>query len=426
MAPTPDPPVSVQSSAEPDSPPPKQLGEPRYGKGRMPLPPVGMPERRVEDIQDIPEEPVQKIKTRRELVAEKYNMKPPELQQPKPSEARTEPTNLEHKSPQTAKVHNQRSVPDKGATRAVRKTAFLPRTPVSSLQRSPKSVSTERPISKQPPSPATPARRASGEGTRPTMSMRKTAQPYRRQPALKQAGVSIRLETVRSASTESDDSDSEKDEPAKATKAARLRLQQQKSYTKIHVRRADRISKELKCEKKAKAELEEQVQNLQEQLKTLSSAQQSQQGVRNRDVYKDWEFNSNSATPLLLEAETLMSRKASPSPEPAPDYKPRERSWRKTKYVPWDPSRLMNLHLHRQCTPIHQPTAGFSAKLVEPEKEGLCATADGLAEDNLPVKISGMEPTTFDDYVGIPKDAVPQVKDGSLGFKAGVIVSPPL
>lgn len=383
----------------------------------MPLPPIGVPENRPEDT---PEEPVQKIKTRRELVAEKYNMKPPELLQPKPSEAHT---NLEHKGSQAAKV---RTVPDKGAARAVRKTAFLPRKVLATpSQRSPKSLGTERPASKQPSPSATPTRRASGEGTRSTMSMRKTAQPYRRQPALKQAGVSIRLEAVRSTSTESGDSGSDGGWPVEATETARVRLQQQKKYTKIHMRRANKISKELECEKRAKAELEEQVQKLQEQLKTLGSAQQSQQGVRNRDIYKDWEFDSNSANPLFLEPEALVSRKASPPPEPAPDYKPREKSWRKTKYVPWDPSRLMNLHVHRQCTPSHQSIAGFSAKLVEPEKEELCATVDGLGEDDLAVKISGMEPTTFDEYVGIPKDAVPQVKDGSLGFKAGVIVRPP-
>ncbi|KAF8541555.1 hypothetical protein BDD12DRAFT_493474 [Trichophaea hybrida] len=405
-------PVTNHSFAIPNRPSQRQFSELRYEKARVPvpLPPVVMPERRFERM---PEQP-KRVKTRHELVAEKYKMKPSNsfgLQRPKPTEPSAQVPRPEHRPEHksVARVTERRLLPDREPPRAARKTAFVgtarSTSTTSSKQPSPKPGSSERrSISNQP---SIGPRRPSEESPRPILSARKTAPPLRRGPALKKAGRMLR-ETY-----SSDSEDSDEDE---AVKAERKRYEQQKKYTKMHMGRASKISRELERERNEKAQLEEQVQKLKEQLRAMGAKEKSDQSVRKKDIYQDWDFSNEEAFPLLPQPE------APPSPEPSPTYRPREKSWQKSTYVPWDPARLMNLHLHRQRTPSHPPVTGLAAKIVEPEKSEPCATIDG-SDDTTTVRVTCKEATTFDEYMGIPKDAIPLVKDASLGFKAGVIVS---
>ena len=406
-----NPPTPKQERAMPvANRPEQQFTKSRHKKNLGRVPPVGKPERGFERIPEQPE----RIKTRQELVAERYGMETV-LQRLKPTEPPTEAPRPKHKS--VSRVTERRSHPDKDPPRAARKTALVATawstSSTSFKQPSPKSASYERRSTSNQPS--TDPRRPSEESPRPILSARKTAPPHRRGPALKRAGRILRERETYSSESE----DSDEDEAAKAARKNLKKLVEQKKYTKMHMGRADKISRELEMEKIEKAQLAEQVQKLQEQLRALGSKEEeSIQLPRNREIYKNWEFTNEAAFPLPPQPE------APPSPEPAPGYKPREKGWQKSTYVPWDPARLMNLHLHRQRTPSHPPVAGLAAKIVEPEKAEPCATIDG-SDDTITVRVTCKEPITFDEYVGIPKDAIPLVKDASLGFKAGVIVSLP-
>lgn len=372
------------------------------------------------------EPPPKRAKTRNEIVAERYGMEPStnygleRLNTAKPDLKSMETTKLlERRQSLSEKDVSRGSLPTNSVPMGLLKvkrhsgTYSKPSSPVA------KSTSADRrSISKQPsmsvaPSPVELPCRASDVGPR---SARKTAQPtvVRRGPALKRAGAF--LQTVPS------ESESDSDNPER--KAAAEKLKQQKKRTKKHQERAEKATRELEATEKAKKTLEEQVKELQEKLAQLSKekkpqaaadvpkAASPQKYLSRREMYSDWDF-SHSAP--------LTAPKEAPSPpEPAPGYYPSEKSWRKSKYRAWDQSRLMNIHVHRQRE-ARSAGPGFTAKIKDHPLESEPGAGDGSNKSI--VHFTHRKPSMFNDFASIPRDAIPLVKDGSLGFKAGTIVS---
>ena len=117
-----------------------------------------------------------------------------------------------------------------------------------------------------------------------------------------------------------------------------------------------------------------------------------------------------------------------PSPEPAPGYKPRETSWRKTRHSAMDRSRLMKVHLHRERERARPPphVKGYASTIsfnpAEPAE-----VADSSAPVVSIIRYKPLAPIALEEYAGVPEEAIPVLRDGAFGYKSGVIVSfPPL
>jgi hypothetical protein len=104
------------------------------------------------------------------------------------------------------------------------------------------------------------------------------------------------------------------------------------------------------------------------------------------------------------------------SPSPAPEYKPREKSWKKSEFVRYDRSRLTKTHLHRERAYDGVPRLGKAIRTAEPEEH---KTKDG----EVPLVITESEETTFEAYMGVPANAVPVVRNPtkSLSFCTSVV-----
>jgi hypothetical protein len=137
-----------------------------------------------------------------------------------------------------------------------------------------------------------------------------------------------------------------------------------------------------------------------------------------REFYSDFTFNSDSP----WGSSTL------PDPDPKTF---RQHGWRKTAYRPYDQARLMNVHLHRQFNCTREPVRMSIQPNLDGEDNGSNTTALNGPADSVDVEmtngiqlpVGGGHQITFDEFIGIPDNMVPYVKDGSLGFRSGIIVS---
>ena len=371
-------------------------------------------------LQHAPDEhPPKRHKTIHELVAEKYRMMPSKHEEQAPDAGHEHRQSVPEKvdtaplaiaSPPRQPEHCQ-SVLEKIDTAIPlqpRRPSVVSKSAKSRPDASPKQPSPEpkqaslelRRRRKQPPSSLTPETlhaAAELDTLKPATSLKsahKTAQPsVRRGPALKQAGTMLTTPLVESES-----------DPG--TERLRERLREQKKRTKKHQARAEtkerehqaraeQQERELAAAHRARLALHEKIRALEDAAKSPAPRKL----LSKREMFAGWDFSHADVVPPPRELA------------PAPAYAPREPGWRKRRYRAWEPARLMNVHVHRMREPA--PSApGFVAKI---EDDG-----DGAA-----VRVSNCTPCAFEDFAGMPQDAMPLVKDGALGFKAGTIVSWP-
>ncbi|KAI5778264.1 hypothetical protein EDC01DRAFT_368658 [Geopyxis carbonaria] len=346
---------------------------------------------------------LQRVRTSKEIVAERYNMK---------------------HIPFDPHAHMRQLAASSG-TMAARKNA--PRVPQPSVRRShkyepgrgsitPIAADNSSGINKQTRSSSTPS------------TAKKNSR--KRGPALKNAG---KLTRRRSVSTSSD-LDIEDDEFAQ-------RIKDQKGYTKKQMERGAQLERELREERrelreerrradrairgktiaekqlyqviKEKAALEKSINesrqngrgregedlNVEHLMDVDDPPQNAPKGISMREVYKDHVFNNISP---------WGDRARTPSPK---GKKPIQRP-EKSDYVPWDRSKLMNIHIHRQTDRQRKPCIG-----IVPQVE---VAASGDDEECSPY-IMHSQRISFDEFMGIPQNMVPAVKDGKLSFRAGAI-----
>lgn len=115
-----------------------------------------------------------------------------------------------------------------------------------------------------------------------------------------------------------------------------------------------------------------------------------------------------------------------PSPKPALHYKPREMSWRKTKYSALDKSRLMKVHLHREREPVRPPVRReTNAVMIHYDPEEPATVTDSSTPVTSIIRYRHPAPKTLEEIFGLPEEPIPVLRDGTLCYKSGVIVSFP-
>ncbi|RPB01106.1 hypothetical protein L873DRAFT_1788426 [Choiromyces venosus 120613-1] len=114
-----------------------------------------------------------------------------------------------------------------------------------------------------------------------------------------------------------------------------------------------------------------------------------------------------------------------PEPDPSAFRKP---GWRKAAYRLFDQDRLMKVHLHRLTTPNRPPLA-VTVRENQSDDDESAIVSNTPAGDKTDKPVNEHRSTrmtrviTFDEFMGLPENIVPSVKDGALGFRSGVIVS---
>jgi len=229
------------------------------------------------------------------------------------------------------------------------------------------------------------------------------------------------------------------------------RLEAEKKYAKSQADRATRELEEAKAEKRS---LQDEVARLQEQMDAMIVKNTDTAGDgTGLDERSDGEDQAESFVPFKSNmavsdhAEFLLGKKFASrptpifrktmeemynfiewdpfhqtvsdpprSPSPAPEYKPREKSWKKSEFVRYDRSRLTETHLHRERAYDGVPRLGRAIRTAELEEH---KTEDG----EVPLMITESEETTFEAYMGVPANAVPVVRDPtkSLSFRTSVM-----
>lgn len=203
-----------------------------------------------------------------------------------------------------------------------------------------------------------------------------------------------------------------------------------------HSRRAMALKEELTHKSEENQKLKEELKRLKEHLRLLghgkdadlpaaatpsisphqkhlsepSAENPSPRPMLNKEIFAGCNFSHRSSYAPPPPAPSP------PSPESAPGYYPREQGWQKEKYNPLDMARITKLHLYRERVPSRPRVMGFSAMVGRPEP-----TDPGDGFDQADHRILKQEPISFADYMGIPVDAIPSVKDGSLGYKCGTL-----
>jgi hypothetical protein len=239
-------------------------------------------------------------------------------------------------------------------------------------------------------------------------------------PALKQGGNRIRSSVP--------DSEMETDQLETLMK----KLKTQKERTKRHSLRAQGLEDALATKAKENEELQQRMEKekkeMQVELQRLKRllvkreeglmdldepAATKPRAVLNKELFAGYDFSSRSPFPP--------SDNPPLSPEPAPGYQAREQSWKKERYNPLDMSRISKLHLYRERERAKDSgLMGFSAMIDTLESTDAVVGSDGAN-----IRLSKKNEISFAEYVGIPTDAIPSVKDGSLGYKCGTLVSLP-
>ncbi|CAZ86388.1 unnamed protein product [Tuber melanosporum] len=304
--------------------------------------------------------------------------------------------------------------------------------------------------------------------------------PARKGPAIKYAGGSISRVLV------TDDSTGESDHSGKL-RAVEKRLQDQRSYTKNQAEKAAKLQVRLQESEKEKAALQEKLKALlaignhgpnekpapgnenpepgattepfsihgspqqeppkkkalkrlvrweethsdksapQEDTQTKPGAGDSKldTGKRTfrygsmRDFYSGSNFCGEDpwAYPTIAEQ---------PEPEPSAF---RKRGWRKSVYRPFDRNRLMKVHLH-SLTSHNRPPLTVTVEESPPDEDDESASVSNTPTGNKTGKPENEHGSTgvprvisFDEFMGLPENMVPTVKDGCLGFRSGAIVS---
>ncbi|PWW78675.1 hypothetical protein C7212DRAFT_275033 [Tuber magnatum] len=313
-----------------------------------------------------------------------------------------------------------------------------------------------------------------------TKSISQLKKSARKGPAIKYAGGGISRVLV------TDDSSSESGHAGKL-RVLEKRLQDQKGYTKNQAEKVAKLQIKLQESEKEKATLREKLkallaagnhgpdgkpasgnENLEPKVITESPPAQgsSQQGPPKKKVLKRlvrWEqAHSDRSTP---QEDTQTEHGAEDNkpdtgkktfrygsmrdfysgskfcgedpwgypttaeqPEPDPSTF-RKRGRRKTTYRPFDRGRLMKVHLHRLISHNRPPLT------MAVEESPLDDDDESASTSNTPIgdKIDNPENEhgstgvprviSFDEFMGLPDNMVPTVKDGYLGFRSGIIVS---
>jgi hypothetical protein len=241
-------------------------------------------------------------------------------------------------------------------------------------------------------------------------------------PALKQGGNRIRP-LVPDTELETDQKDH--------LENLRKKLKTQKERTKRHSLRAQGLEDQLAIKAKENEELQRRMEQERKRMQDEIESMQKRlllkheegptdldepsavkpRAVLNKELFAGCDFSFRSPFPP--------SANPPPSPEPVPGYQPREHSWKKEKYNPLNMNRISKLHLHRERERAKDSgLMGFSATIDNPESNDAAVGSEGVN-----IRLSKKHEISFAEYIGLPTDAIPSVKDGSLGFKCGTLVS---
>lgn len=282
--------------------------------------------------------------------------------------------------------------------------------------------------------------------------------PVRRGPAMKSAGGSVSRDIIAISSDEDED-----------ISVLEKKLQEQKGFTKKQAEKAAELQVKLKESWREREKLQKELtaalaanqkyarqQDSGENKPLKGLVRQGQTHPRQKVAESDIPPQPDGVggdertpdSPKRLSMRELYSDLTFNSDSPwgtfelsDPDPKTfRQQGWRKTAYRPYDQARLMSVHLHRQVNRTREP----ARMLIQPtlDSEGsITATAaasssSGTTALNNPAGSDGVEMIdsiqqpgggghriAFGDFMGIPDNMVPYVKDGSLGFRSGTIVS---
>lgn len=382
------------------------------------------------------EPPTKRVRTKAEIVAEKYGMlvrRPAQSKHegPKLGERFLVPTPEKDKAPgvRLGKKDNPLVIPQKLAESA---------TPSKASQGEHGFSSKQLKVSTAKSSVDSSSRHQSTEAAKPfnPMTARKTAPsrppaptppPRNHGPVLKQGGTRFRAPKYLDPGSE---------ESGNEVDVLEKKLKTQKECTMRHSRRAMALKEELTHKSEENQKLKEELKRLKEHLRLLghgkdadlpaaatpsisphqkhlsepSAENPSPRPMLNKEIFAGCNFSHRSSYAPPPPAPSP------PSPESAPGYYPREQGWQKEKYNPLDMARITKLHLYRERVPSRPRVMGFSAMVGRPEP-----TDPGDGFDQADHRILKQEPISFADYMGIPVDAIPSVKDGSLGYKCGTL-----
>lgn len=422
--------------------------------------------------------PVKKFQTSKDRVIERYSMTfhEPELQgNANPSIPATNLTNLsKRKREEPARLAPQRRISisealERGKGKATTATE-KPAKSTSSSGPARKFPSKPTPIS-SPPSVRNPNHICTDRPT-PRGGSIASKKTERRGPAIKNAGrISVSI-----SDSDGDDSDDNDDDNEDRSKGLEQKLREQKGYTKKQMEKAVEFQRKFIQSEKEKMEqaaefqrrsmqLEKEKNDILEKLEAALAANQkpvallppeqsrkvkklkrliqpnrtgktdtNDQLVKptandrtserrkvpsSKEFYKDYKFTANN--PWGYPVSEL------PAPDPSTF---RSQSWHKTPYRPWeDKAKLMSVHVHRQLTrdrgPINimvEPYLDSKSSYIGPAGGSRSASLNDEPDDDFRWPRGGIM-TTFDAYMEIPDNMVPSVKDGFLGFRAGILVS---
>jgi len=244
---------------------------------------------------------------------------------------------------------------------------------------------------------------------------------------MKRAGRLLRSEPDLTDSTESvDDTAGLGDGHARLKEQLRL----QKDCTKRQSELASRERAKIRGQEKENAELKKQLIEQKDKFnKLLQLASRDGQIIATIEAIGSSDQAATSPSPCcpFLKKELFTDEFCDESPieEPSPvPHKQREPGWRKKKYSALDRSRLMKVHLHRERVSVRPPSHRESnVAIIQFEPEEPTAVADSWTAIPSVVRYRQAVPKTLDEFLGIPEEPIPVLRDGALGYKSGVIVS---
>ncbi|KAL7267945.1 hypothetical protein RUND412_009452 [Rhizina undulata] len=257
-----------------------------------------------------------------------------------------------------------------------------------------------------------------------SLAARKSA---RTGPAVKNAGGKTRHVIIDSSS--SDEEDEQKDD---VIESLQKRLSDQKGFTKRQMERCAKTEGKLqKCEQE-NTKLLASLQALQKEVDSLRSKDKSPQNQTGEELVQcqvlsdrgQESIDSEPVTSLrhLFKEYTITANnpwvEVPRFPKPVPvtvPKNPRQKSWHKSEYHPFDPKKLMNIHLHRQKFAPNK-IVGMVMQRTSGGGEGA-----GNIEDREGSHLSVDREMSFDEFLGVPDHMIPALKDGVLGFRAGII-----
>jgi len=427
--------------------------------------------------QELP--PVEVFLTAKQRVIEKYQMKFPEITGGLPSQPIKETAIRGQKARKVMDLPKPRVT-----TTAEKLKTAVPlkksRANAATLAQASSRVDARKSINGCTLSDILSAREPPKHNTRMTvMNISQPKKPVRKGPAIKHARGSISRVFI------TDDSSSESDHSGKL-RALEKRLQDQKSYTKNQAEKAAKLQVKLQESEKEKAALQEKLkaflalgnhganerpalgnENPQPGVITeLFLTQEPQQEPPKKKALKRlvrWEEAHSDRTTPREDPQTEpgaandkpdTNKKAfrygsmrdfysgskfcgedpwayptiPEQPEPDPSTF-RKHGWRKTVYRPFDQGRLMKVHLHRLTSHSRPPLTmtieenplGDDDEFAGAPNTPIGTRADKPEDERDPIEAPRV--ISFDEFMGLPENMVPTVKDGCLGFRSGIIVS---